>query len=303
MGFVFLEMQTNRLVTAPSLAVVEWYSYPPSMETNGELRRASNRLAGLVRLTSMQGIPDTLRILKGICFVESGNFLGLVSRLPDNANPTKQPVSLFSLIQRKGEAASDLRPPPLEARIRLSQQLAGSLHSFGLARWFHKDFNCRNIVFFRSKLVPSSVMLESPYITGFSISRPDAPNEVSLNKDHENLSVYLHPDLRTRDHSARPKYSRKYDVYSLGLVLLEIGLWRTLTPMIKSDLSPPEFKSQATRRCQRDLAFFTGSGFRDIVMRCLTCADEDSDETASSLDNFYFSVVLELVRLSNTSGS
>ncbi|KAI7788055.1 hypothetical protein LA080_013361 [Diaporthe eres] len=246
--------------TSPSLAVVEWYSYPSSMETSEELRRASNRLAGL-------------------------------------------PVSLFSLIQRKGEAASDLRPPPLEARIRLSQQLAGSLHSFGLARWFHKDFNCRNIVFFRSKLVPSSVMLESPYITGFSISRPDAPNEVSLNKDHEDLSVYLHPDLRTGDHSARPKYGSKYDVYSLGLVLLEIGLWRTLTPMIDSDLSPAEFKSQATRRCQRDLAFFTGSGFRDIVMRCLTCADEGSDETASSLDNFYFSVVLELVKLFNTSGS
>ncbi|KAK7717655.1 hypothetical protein SLS64_003150 [Diaporthe eres] len=212
----------------------------------------------------------------------------------EKAGGGKLSVSLFSLIQRKGEAASDLRPPPLEARIRLSQQLAGSLHSFGLARWFHKDFNCRNIVFFRSKLVPPSVMLESPYITGFSISRPDAPNEVSLNKDHEDLSVYLHPDLRTGDHSARPKYSRKYDVYSLGLVLLEIGLWRTLTPMISSDLSPAEFKSQATRRCQRDLAFFTGSGFRDIVMRCLTCADEDSDETASSLDNFYFSVVLEL---------
>lgn len=264
---------------------------------------ASARLAGLVRLTSMKGLPSTLHILNGVCFVESGNSLGLVYKLPANAHPTKQPVSLFSLISRTDEVASDFRPPPLEARIRLGQQLASSLHSFGLARWFHKDFNCRNVVFFRSKLASANVMLDSPYITGFSISRPDAQDEQSLNKDHEDLSVYLHPDLRTRDPESRPKYERKYDIYSLGLVLLELGFWRTLSSLVKSNLSPADFKAQVVRRCQKDLAFFTGSAYRDIALRCLICADDGFDGAASSLDSFYFSVVLELVKICSVSGT
>lgn len=292
----------SNLIIAPSLAVVEWYSY---LSTKSEdLRIASTRLAGLVRLTSKDGLPNSLRILKGVGFVESGTSLGMIYAIPPSAHPMKQPVSLFSLMTN--EAPPDFRRPPLEARLHLAHQLTSALHSFGLVRWYHKDFNCRNIVFFRSKESSSDkLMWESPYITGFSISRPDAQDEVSLNKDHEELSIYLHPDLRTRDPKTRPKYERKYDIYSLGLVLLEIGFWQTLSSLERdsSNLSPVDFKARIIRRCQKSLAFFTGSTYRDTVLRCLKWADEDFDEAANSLESFYFMVVLELVKLADTSKS
>lgn len=51
------------------------------------------------------------------------------------------------------------------------------------------------------------------------------------------------------------------------------------------------FKARVVDRCNKDLAFFAGRKYRNIVLYCLTCADEDSDEAASSL------VVLKLDKI------
>jgi hypothetical protein len=228
--------------------------------------------------------------------VEEADSLGLVYQLPKNANPTKQPVSLHSLLHKTADAVAGFRPPELEQRLYLAQQLAGSIYSFGLVRWLHKDFNCRNVIFFRDTSQTAKIMLDSPYITGFSISRPDNENEKSLNKDLETLSIYLHPDLRIKDPEQRPKYHRKYDTYSLGLVLFEIGIWNSIDHVAKASLEPEEFKKTVVDRCTKDLPFFVGTKYRDIVLRCLLCADEKADEVASSLDTLYWSIVLELAK-------
>ena len=139
-------------------------------------------------------------------------------------------------------------------------------------------------------------MLGTPFITGFSISRPDDNKQKSLNKDVEARSIYLHPDLRTTDPEKRPQYHRKYEIYSLGLLLYEIGIWNTIDRAVKITLSPAEFKKKAVDRCTKDLAFFVETKYRDVVLRCLNCADTRSEENESSLDTLYWSVVLELAK-------
>ncbi|KAL2828089.1 hypothetical protein BJY01DRAFT_133690 [Aspergillus pseudoustus] len=208
----------------------------------------------------------------------------------------KQPVSLHSLLPKEPNVEVGFRPPSLEKRLLLAQQLASSTYSFGLVRWYHKDFNSRNIIFFRDNTPSAAVMLDSPYVTGFSISRPDSATEKSLNKDLEARAIYLHPSLRVMDPDKRPKYKLEYEIYSLGLLLAEIGTWKTIERIAKSSLAPTDFKERVIDRCTKDLPFFMGSRYRDIVLRCLMAADEDSDETDGSLDTLYWSVVLELAK-------
>ena len=52
-----------------------------------------------------------------------------------------------------------------------------------------------------------------------------------------NLDYYQHPDKRW-DPSIR--YARSHDIYSLGCVLLEIGLWKPLDKLV--DINDEEFE-------------------------------------------------------------
>jgi len=67
--------------------------------------------------------------------------------------------------------------------------------------------------------------LAIPFITGFDVSRPRASINLT---ETPGEGVYLHAELRVTDNESRPGYRLKYDIYSLGLILLEIGLWATV---------------------------------------------------------------------------
>ena len=261
-----------------------------------DIKIATARLAEIVHLCSLDDRPKSLRVLDSICFTEGADSLGIVSRLPKDAHPLKQPVSLHSLLKQIPEVVATFQRPSLEQRLLLAQQLASSVYSFGLVRWFHKDFNSRNVVFFQDSSPAASIMLDTPFITGFSISRPDDIKQRSLNKDLEARAIYLHPDLRAPDPEKRPQYHRKYEIYSLGLLLYEIGIWNTIDRAVNITLLPAEFKKKAVDRCTKDLPFFVGTKYRDVVLRCLTCADTGSEDNESSLDTLYWSVVLELAK-------
>lgn len=282
--------------SAPLHVVVEWYYFGQLQWSFDDIKVATARLGKIVHLCAMEDRPKSLRTLDSICFIEEPDSLGIVSRLPEKANQLKQPVSLHSLLNRVPEVVADFHAPSLEQRLLLAQQVASSIYSFGLVRWFHKDFNCRNIVFFRDSSPAANVMLSSPFISGFSISRPDDNKEKSLNKDLEARAIYLHPSLRTADPEKRPQYHRKFEIYSLGLLLLEIGIWNAIDRIVKSTLLPEDFKKKVVDRCTKDLPFFVGTQYRDIVLRCLTCADSLAEESESSLDTLYWSVVLELAK-------
>lgn len=54
---------------------------------------------------------------------------------------------------------------------------------------------------------------------------------IRRNKDFERtLDYYQHPDKRW---NPAIRYSRSHDIYSLGCVLLEIGLWEPLDTLVE----------------------------------------------------------------------
>jgi hypothetical protein len=112
------------------------------------------------------------------------------------------------------------------------------------------------------------------------------------------MEIYLHPELRQADSSneKRPGYSRRYDIYALGVLLFELGVWRTVDQVIKdhNNISAGDFKKRLVDRATKDLPFYFGDRYRDIVVWCLTCGGEGVNEADVSLEMMYWSIVLEL---------
>lgn len=112
------------------------------------------------------------------------------------------------------------------------------LHNAGI---LHKSVHSGNVLFFPARVTKTIPVSES-FIGGFEISRPDQDGELSIDIGGGDFGIYKHPELRdaSNELQGRPDFERKHDIYSLGLLLLEIGVWQPLQNFFKHNLSPSE---------------------------------------------------------------
>lgn len=287
--------------------LIEWYQIPETREGGVELRSiARERLAKLSILLSSENKPSTLCAADSVGYVEADQFyrFGLVSRIPEGASSDKPPVTLHSLLCRKPfPGASSRTPlPSLSQRFSLASSLATSLYTFMLARWHHKLFNSLNIYFMFHESESRLPNLDSPLVGGYSVSRPSATGEISICVTQSSLSdSYLHPQLRVPAQE-RPKYATKYEIYSLGLLLAEIGFWQPIHKVAAASSprhglhSPEGLRNAIIEKTSTDLACWMGEQYRDITLRCLKIGDGLGERIGDGLSDFYWSVVLELVQ-------
>jgi hypothetical protein len=117
------------------------------------------------------------------------------------------------------------KPPTLDIQKKLATALARTVFGVQLAGLLHKSFNPDNIIFFaRNGDVEEATILaflSEPYVVGFELARPDHRPDFSLVPAEVNL--YTHPAYSVKRH-----FMPSFDVHSLGLILLSIGLWRPL---------------------------------------------------------------------------
>jgi hypothetical protein len=118
--------------------------------------------------------------------------------------------------------------------MKLAQTLVASLHSLHLNGWLHKSLNSGNVLLFESSA--GFYDLAEPRIVGFRDSRPDGDIWTSLGPQaNPMLNDYAHPTYRkpSVDTDGQIWFRRVYDYYSLGTMLLEIGVWRSLNSLLK----------------------------------------------------------------------
>lgn len=162
--------------------------------------------------------------------------------------------------------------PSLEARLRLALTLAVALFQFHTVGWVHKSFRSSNILFFPGE-TPTPLTLENPYLVGFEYAREDAG--FSDNPVYTDIAtdIYRHPQTWGKPTT---NFQKMHDIYSLGVVLLEIGLWQPVAALEKTqfrDLVYADrfdvqelFQTEAARR----LPFGLGSAYAEVVRKCLT---------------------------------
>jgi hypothetical protein len=201
-----------------------------------------------------------------------------------NANPP----SLKSLISRTNLSKARLLPVhPLNERFALARKLAAAvlfLHSIG---WVHKAIRSQNILVIEraqpsegaaEKQFPHS--LGDPYLVNFQSSRTNDgetdPNSRGVKGWEE--EIYHHPKRQIlKGRSSNIRYSMLHDVYSLGVVLLELGIWRPLEKYADRlrDSSPEE-----RRACLVELAgeseIQMGRRYKELVCCCLKLDDDDT---------------------------
>jgi hypothetical protein len=77
------------------------------------------------------------------------------------------------------------------------------------------------------------------------------------------------------------RYRRAFDIYSLGLILLEIGLWTPLKDIYKAKYAYETFKLRLEQFHYPSLAFAAGRTYESVVRRCL---DDGLNDEIQSLD-------------------
>ena len=208
------------------------------------------------------------------------NTLDCIGYVDDNKNNRYGMVYLIlpeaeksSPIQTLADLLANTPSPDLESRFQLAHTLAVALWSCHSLDWLHKTLCPHNILFFSLDASENAQAgrLTKPFLAGFDSSRPDHVEEMSVaSKNLAGEDMYRHPDSLG---PSRRKYCKSFDIYSLGLLLLEIGLWKGLDIFHKgkySKYSPEAFREKIIQSLVPGLGSRTGSVYRNVVSQCLS---------------------------------
>lgn len=212
----------------------------------------------------------------------------------------RQSENLLSFLQH-GASSDTLNVPSLEDRFRLAHNLASSLFHFHARGTTHRNINSNNIMFFFNKAPASGQkhsqpwkegVIRKPFLASFDQSDVDA---YYAQQEPFISSIYRHPHTARGQRSA---YKSSYDLYSLGVVLLEIGLWMPVSRFWKSRYTRADFKVRLQSVYIKKLSGKCGSIYTRVVERCLHAADESDQRTgqARSRTDFYWDVIKPLER-------
>lgn len=146
----------------------------------------------------------------------------LIFENPKGIDPQVQPVSLLQAVQTYPR-------PSLTDRIAVAHKIAQCLLYLHTVNWLHKALRSSNVLFFPSPYTDLDVRF--PYMTGFDNSRRSRFDETTSEVPREGrMEVYRHPDAQ--DDGPTLSYRKTFDIYSLGLILVEIAFWKPIVSII-----------------------------------------------------------------------
>ncbi|KAK7417927.1 hypothetical protein QQX98_004229 [Neonectria punicea] len=184
-------------------------------------------------------------------------------------------------------------------RVRIAQELAKSISYVHTFKFVHKSISPESILFLEDLESSRS----ATFLVGFDRFR-SADGATSLQGDsswYEN--IYRHPSRQGEN--PEDIYRMQHDIYSLGVCLLEIGLWETFVDYPSDAPSPGgPIRDLAAKLAQSDggarrqhngsgamgfvakefmeqlardrLPQAMGERYSRVVLSCLTCLDEDN---------------------------
>ncbi|KAH0563160.1 hypothetical protein GP486_002268 [Trichoglossum hirsutum] len=232
------------------------------------------RVDGLAKILNQDLRSLDLCVLHCVGYYHQNSMTtGYIFRPPPGASLTQYPTTLFSLFTNV-QRSSDI--PDLDERFEIAKGLVSTVFEFHNMGWMHKSLQSKNVLFWPSDDPRGRPNLKKPYLLGFDISRPNLPGEVSEKPmSSAEDDVYRHPSYKGSDpHSFIPPY----DIYSLGILLFEIGMWRSISQghrrsrsSSRRDVSPydPQLIEKVATGPVADLGRHMGGKYRDAVLACL----------------------------------
>jgi Prion-inhibition and propagation len=195
----------------------------------------------------------------------------------------------------------------------IAQVLSKALLYLHLAGWLHKGIRSDNVLFFANDI--AEVLPAYPYLVGFEYSRAHKENALTEDLiDDKEFNLYRHPDSQgvpinpVEDGSvsgselsrAKQPYRPEYDIYSLGVILVELGVRKTAQTIYEQACatqvygrhSAERFRSWLIDGIAPQLGTKMGKLYRDSTLFCLR---GNFDRTGRTLEAaFYMDVVKNL---------
>lgn len=159
--------------------------------------------------------------------------IGFVFEKPHDEGvfPDTAPISLFELL-------SSSPKPRVTERVKVAHAIANCLLYLHSVNWLHKGLRSHNIVFFPSYKVVNgkkklSIDYGKPYLSGFDFARPARADEMTeIPGDNGAYNMYRHPHTQGQGFGPRESFRKSFDIYSLGVVLVELAHWRTVDKVL-----------------------------------------------------------------------
>lgn len=199
----------------------------------------------------------------------------------------------------------DGEPDSLSARFDLARQLVKAVSYVHLYEFVHKNIRPETILILRKGNYGSANAGggdEMAMLVGFDVLRDAEGKTNRLGDDDWEKNLYRHPHRQGK--TPKTDYNMRHDIYSIGVCLLEIGLWGSFVEYDKvneKDLQPsslgaklredhdsisgPEFLKSPERVKDRLLHLTRGTLRRNmgnkyskVVETCLTCLDKDNED-------------------------
>ncbi|KAK1774065.1 prion-inhibition and propagation-domain-containing protein [Copromyces sp. CBS 386.78] len=238
---------------------IEWKAmgdYPAGSVKERESYLRTLTLAQMLRLPK----PTSLHVPECIGFLDDRDVFGterygLVFRHPEE--PGWEYVDFVSLYDLLG---IDALKPSISQRVDLALKLCSTVLNLHAVNWLHKGVLSVNVmlVSWRGSGEPNDEQVRGfengrrfwdnagePLLTGFEYSRPE--NSVTTARSLDTAwDLYRWPSIQ-REHPTDQNSRKTYDLYSLGLMLLEIGHWQPLDEILCLRVRDDKEKMQEQR--------------------------------------------------------
>ena len=223
--------------------------------------------------------------------------LGLVFERPldEGLHASLPPISLHELLQTS-------RKPRVTDRVKLAHAISNCLLYLHAVNWLHKGLRSHNIIFFRT--TTGHVDYAKPYLSGFDFSRParaDEMTDIPGPGDDAEYDLYRHPNAQCTNPEERERFKKSFDIYSLGVLLVEIANWATVEKVLGIDMNAARGRPSIALRVREsllaeeqiaELGACMGAVYEAAAQKCITGGrdlglsdndDETNDAVAARL--------------------
>lgn len=244
-------------------------SYPITAPNDDPLQQA-HEISQLVSGKGLLTWDGHLKLL-GFTLAHANSRFGLVYALPAPQDPTALQACQTLTTSINATLEHETSFPPLENKFRLAYNIALNATSYLAHGHCHGHIKSSNIIFLRENDNPKlGKTLRCPYILQPVQKLVGEPNTVQPLRD----TIYHHTSADEIGYGVVPAY----DVFSVGLLLLEIGLWRPLHSFWKPKYDRALFHDRLQKYYVPKLASKCGTRYMNLVKRCFEAPEELQDK-------------------------
>ncbi|KFA80599.1 hypothetical protein S40288_09288 [Stachybotrys chartarum IBT 40288] len=278
------------------VVIMETYRYREARNHNGDPHPQT--LQQVRRKTSLLCHPKrkAFHILPCMGFFRHRHRqeLGLVFKPPPSSLKNGDPVTLLQLCKMH-------KLVPLSHRIHIAWVLATAVEHIHRVVWVHKSIRRNNLAFIPKQKplewegerrddqplgvdddpkdpVVGDFDLSNPMLFGFECSRAEGSNTY-LEETHSIINnMYRHPDRWGRPTA---RFLNSHDVYSMGVVLFEIAVWKDVYAVAKppDHIIAEEVTKTLVDKCRKNASPSGRRGVRTVYTNVLgLCCANQRDE-------------------------